>query len=71
MKIRIPDCYDPVSQAEQREKDWDDHISQLPRCVLCSRVIYPGSKFHAAHYKTVCTSCKEELDGDVDIVEVD
>lgn len=69
-RSRIPNCYDLISQAEQREKDWDDHVAQLPRCALCSRTIYPGSKFHTAHYKPVCTNCKEELDGDTDIVEV-
>lgn len=69
--MQMPDCYDPVRQAEKREEHWDDYISQLPTCALCSRRIYPGEKVHTAHYKRVCTNCKEQLEDDVDIVEVD
>ena len=69
--MQIPDCYDPVRQADRREEHWDDYVMKLPRCFLCSRVIYPGDKFHTAYYKFVCTSCKEQLDDNVDVVEVD
>lgn len=69
--MQIPDCYDPVRQADRREEHWDNYVAQLPHCFLCSRVLYPGVKYHTAHCKTVCTSCKEELDNNVDLVEVD
>lgn len=69
--MQMPDCYDPVRQAERREEHWDDYVMHLPVCALCSRRLYPGVKYHEAHHKVVCLSCKEELDDNVDIVEVD
>ena len=68
--MQIPNCYDPVYQAECREKVWDDYSDKLKKCVLCGEYIYPGTKFHTAHCQIVCTSCKEELEDNVDIVEV-
>lgn len=69
--MQIPNCYDPVCQAERREKAWDDYTNKLKKCVLCGEYIHPGTKFHTAHCQSVCTICKEELDDNVDIAEVE
>lgn len=71
MAARIPECYDPVRQAERREEHWDDYVAVLPVCTLCRRRLYPGTKFHTAHYQIVCTRCKDELDENIETVEVD
>lgn len=69
--MQIPNCYDPVQQAERREEHWDDYVMKLPACTLCKRRLYPGTKFYTAHYQIVCPSCKDELEDNVDIVEVE
>ena len=66
----IPDSYDPVYQAERREAEWDEYADTLPVCALCGRMLYPGDKFHTARYQIVCTRCKDELDENEDVVEV-
>lgn len=65
----IPDCCDPVYQEERRQAEWDEFADTLPVCTLCRRRLYPGDKFHTAHYMIVCPACKEELDENEDIVE--
>lgn len=67
----IPYCYDPVYQEEQRQMVFDKLHDNLPVCTFCRRVLYPGDKFHTARHQIVCTSCKEELDENVDVVELD
>lgn len=66
-----PDCYDPVYQEERRQAEWDRFAEHLPVCTLCRRRLYPGDKFHTACYMIVCTFCKDELDDNEDVVEVD
>lgn len=66
----IPDCYDPVFQAESRERSWDEYADTLPVCALCNRRLYPGDKFHTASHQIVCVICLEELAENKDIVEV-
>lgn len=65
----IPDCYDPVRQAERREAEWDNFIEKLPACTLCRKTLFPGEKFHTASYMIVCHSCVEELNENIEIVE--
>ena len=67
----IPSCYDPIVQAERREKDWDDHTIKLPRCALCYRTLYPGNRYHEAHNKPVCTYCFEQLSENEETVDAD
>lgn len=62
---------EPYEEAERREAEWDRVAETLPRCALCRRVLYPGDKFHKAYHQVVCPSCKEELDENEDMVEVD
>lgn len=65
----IPNCYDPVHQAEQRDAEWDRLVEQLPVCTLCRERIFPGSKVHTAHFMAVCSSCLEILNDDYEILE--
>ena len=67
----IPSCYDPIIQAEQREKDWDDHTIKLPLCALCRRRLYPGEHYREARNKPVCTSCFDQLAENKETVDVD
>ena len=66
----IPDCYDPVFQEERRQREWDEYADTLPRCALCGKLQYPGSKIYVAGHRTVCVSCKEELDENEGVAEV-
>ena len=68
---RIPDCYDPAVQEEQRQAEWDKLLEILPVCTLCRKRLFPGEKFHTASYMVVCAECLEELEENEDIVEVD
>ena len=65
----IPDCYDPVHQAEQREAEWDRLVENLPVCTLCRKTIFPGGKLHTANCMVVCPSCVEELNENIEILE--
>lgn len=67
----IPDCYDPVRQEEERQREWDEYADTLPVCTLCRRRLYPGDKFHTACHWIVCTRCKDELDENEEVVEVE
>lgn len=62
---------EPFEIAEHREAAWDRFAQTLPVCALCRRKLYPGDKFHKAYHQVVCPSCKEELDENEDMVEVD
>lgn len=65
----IPDCFDPVYQEEQRQAKWDRFIDKLPVCTLCRKLLLPGQKIHTASFMVVCSSCVEELNENVEIVE--
>ena len=67
--MRLPDCYDPVFQAQEREAEWDRFAANLPVCTLCRKKLLPGQKFHAACYMVVCPSCVEELNENYEFVE--
>ncbi len=66
----LPDCYDPACQEDQRQAEWDEYADTLPVCTACRRRLYPGDKFHTTGCIIVCSSCKDELDENVDVVEV-
>ena len=65
----IPNCYDPIYQAEQREAAWDRLVENLPVCTLCRKTVFPGGKLHTANCRVVCSSCVEELNENIEIVE--
>ena len=67
----IPDCYDPVYQEERRQMELDKLLDGLPCCTICRRTLYPGDKFHTACHQIVCVTCKEQLDENEDMVELD
>lgn len=65
----IPDCYDPVSQAEAREAEAD---RGAVRCDACGHLIRRGKKmFTLSVGKTdlyICEDCKGEMVASVQIV---
>lgn len=65
----IPNFYDPVHQAEQREAEWDRFVEKLPVCTFCRERIFPGRKVHTACCMVVCSSCVEILNDDYEILE--
>ena len=67
----IPDCYDPACQEEHRQMELDRLCDNLPRCTICKKVLYPGDRYFQAYRHAVCVACKEELDDNEDIVELD
>ncbi|MBR4291656.1 MAG: hypothetical protein IKT52_13615 [Oscillospiraceae bacterium] len=67
--MNIPDCYDPVYQAERLAMEQDKLMEQTCQCHLCRRTLYPGDKMHTASYFIVCPSCVEELQENIEIVE--
>lgn len=67
--MEIPNCYDPVRQAERREYKWDRYLKQLPVCAICGKTIMPGHKIHAARNTVACTGCVEDLSENYDFVE--
>ena len=69
MAASIPNCYDPITREEQRQAEWDRYVEKLPACTLCRRNLFPGQKFHTAGHLIVCTSCVEELNENIEIVE--
>ena len=66
--MEIPDCYDPVYQAEQLAMEQDKLTKDACRCHLCRRTMYPGDKIHVASFFVVCPSCIEELQENAEIV---
>ncbi len=66
----IPDCYDAVRQAEEREKKWDDFIENFPKCACCGHSVYPGDHYHETRDVVVCHICTEELMENECILEV-
>lgn len=68
--MNLPDCYDPATQEDWRQAEWDELADLLPVCTLCHRRLYPGDKFHTASHMVVCPSCVEELNENPDVVEV-
>lgn len=67
--MEIPNCYDPIYQAERLAMEQDKLIEHTYQCHLCRRTMYPGDKFHTAHYQVVCPSCFGELQENIEIVE--
>lgn len=67
--MRIPDCYDPVSQAERREAEAD---REAIRCDACGHLIRRGEKvFTLSLGKTdlyICDDCKGEMVASVQAV---
>lgn len=59
--MKIPDCYDPIYQAERRESRWDKYAKTFRRCDLCGCLIHPGDKYRECYSGSVCADCFEEL----------
>lgn len=63
--VMIPDCYDPVFQAEQLAREQDLYMDSLPECSICEGRIYPGKAIFFLRYKrqdlTLCRNCVQEI----------
>lgn len=57
----IPDCYDPIYQAEQLEREADRRRVRFRRCDLCRCTIGPGNVYRECFGGLVCQNCFEEL----------
>lgn len=63
--MEIPDCYDPVYQADTRESDCDNYLSRFPVCARCgapitdSKLIYIEK--HDEFYHLSCIEAMEEF----------
>lgn len=64
----IPNCYDPVYQAERLALEQDNLMENTVCCNVCRRTMYPGDKIHAAQFFVVCPSCFEELGENIETV---
>ena len=69
MPVTIPNCYDPITQEEQRQAEWDEYVEKLPACTLCRKNLFPGQKFHTAGNLIVCASCVPSLHENIENVE--
>ena len=65
--MNIPDCYDPVCQAERLAAEQENE--NTCSCHLCRKTIYPGDTIHIAQFFVVCPSCFEELGENKEIFE--
>lgn len=63
--MNIPDCYDPIYQAERREAEADRRAAMLPKCCFCERLIYPGNPYREHLARSVCEDCFAELEDNV------
>ena len=67
--MEIPDCYDPVVQAERLAGD-DSHC---PVCGCCGHRVRGGEKiwtlFVGKNPIIVCEDCKSEMEDNVAVVE--
>ena len=64
----IPNCYDPVYQAERLAFEQDNLMENTVCCNVCRQTMYPGDKIHVAKFFVVCPSCFEELGENIETV---
>lgn len=64
--MKIPNCYDPVYQEEQRQKNWDR--KKKTSCCCCGDILDPGTRCHKTRGKTVCRFCMYELEESEELV---
>lgn len=60
----IPNCYDPVYQAERMARD-----DVTLYCSVCESPIFHGSLYHEHLGTVVCPSCLKELTKNVEILD--
>ena len=66
--MEIPNCYDPIYQAERLAMEQDKLMEKTLCCTFCHRTLYPGDKIHVAQFFVVCPSCYEELGENIETV---
>jgi predicted RNA-binding Zn-ribbon protein involved in translation (DUF1610 family) len=65
----IPNCYDPVYQAERFAMEQDKLMENTMQCTACGKTLYPGDKFHKCNNLVICPSCLEEMNDSLETVE--
>lgn len=69
--MNIPDCYDPVSQEDRRQAEWDRAVRNYPVCTCCGHTIFHGVRRYrleiGKYSIIVCDGCKAEMDETEDI----
>lgn len=62
----IPDCYDPVYQAERMAMQQDVAQKHLPVCSCCGHSISYDERFWKLSYRkeelTICEDCHQEIE---------
>ena len=62
----IPDCYDPVYQAEHMAMQQDMAQKRLPVCSCCGHNISYDERFWKLNYRkkeiTICEDCHQEIE---------
>lgn len=64
--MNIPDCYDPVRQAERLAFEADKQEARRERCGACCRLLEPGEPVWTLLLKCgavrLCHRCKQAVD---------
>lgn len=68
-EMNIPDCYDPIYQAERLAAEIDKRLEAALTCALCGDTIQPGQRYHTTEDKAVCRFCADEIAKNVFILE--
>lgn len=62
MGFSIPACYDPVSQEERRQAQYDRYAASLPTCARCGFPIQSPLLLHIeSHGEYFCKSCVDAM----------
>ena len=65
----IPNCYDPVYQAERLAMEDGNFIGRTLYCSICESPIFAGGLFHEHLGAVVCPLCLQELTRNVDVLD--
>lgn len=72
--MEIPDCYDPVYQAERLEAAADRRSAWYPRCGCCGEAVPPGRSYFELNVLgkelKVCGVCRGLMDLNEVLVEM-
>lgn len=60
---------EPYELEEQRQKEWDEFVENLPACSCCGRSVFPHDTFYEKNQIIICFDCKVDLDESERILE--
>lgn len=55
--MNIPDCYDPIRQAEALAAEHDRRRAAFPKCDLCCRSLYDDDTYLSLNGNRICERC--------------